>query len=109
MQTCQKVKKILVFFYIITPFCVFFVIGILKQIENNFVIFSNNMINSFQKMEKRIDRHLGSNLLQVAIDKLNKKIYITGVFLQNSRFLDQYRSNQGESFPTEYVCLGLTI
>ncbi|CAM4791381.1 unnamed protein product [Rotaria magnacalcarata] len=65
--------------------------NIVKQLENHFSIFQNNIMRSFQKIEKRINTNLGSNLLL------------------NSRLLDQYRTEKGEVYRTELMDNGINL
>ena len=56
-------------------------------------------------MEKKFEYHLGSNSIQVWLTTTNEKIVITLAYLlQGSKVLDQYRTEKGELFESEYVC-----
>ncbi|CAF2221028.1 unnamed protein product [Rotaria magnacalcarata] len=65
--------------------------NITECMEKTLVTFQNSMINSFQKIEKKISCHLRSNLTQ------------------NLQYLEPYKTDQNVAFPTEYVVNGINL
>ncbi|CAF3834664.1 unnamed protein product [Rotaria magnacalcarata] len=78
--------------YICSNFSLFTsAVDITECMEKTLVTFQNSMINSFQKIEKKISCHLRSNLTQ------------------NLQYLEPYKTDQNVAFPTEYVVNGINL
>jgi hypothetical protein len=68
-------------------------------------IYQNMITKTLKRMERKFDYHLGSNCIQVWFATTAEKTNITPIYLlHGSKVLDQYRTEKGEIFQTEYVC-----